>query len=86
MGICCGRAGATPTPRCAYYTFILNPEVYYNATKLGAFTICADEVDKRCSSQWDLLQTLSHTCDHSSYLGLNPSDCGAARPRCEEPH
>jgi hypothetical protein len=63
----------------------LGNEIYYNATRLGAYRACAAANDTRCSIQWDLLQTLTHTCDHCSYLGLNPCDCGKTAPQCEEP-
>lgn len=61
------------------------PEVYYGATERGHYVICAEPGDKRCSARWNLLQTLTHTCDHCSYLGMNPCDCGEAGPRCSEP-
>ena len=61
-------------------------EVYYNATKLGQYTICKLANDTRCSAQWGLLQTLTHGCDHCSYLGMNPCHCGKTTPDCEEPH
>lgn len=61
------------------------PEVYYNHTQLRDFTLCARANDTRCSYQWDLIQTLTHTCDHCSYLGLNPCDCGSAKPQCMDP-
>ena len=61
------------------------PEIYYKGTRLGDFTACAMANDTRCSIQWDLIQTLTHTCDHCSYLGLNPCDCGSAKPECEDP-
>ena len=62
------------------------PEVYYHATRRGAYAICARANDTACSAQWNLFQTLSHTCDHCSYLGMNPCDCGKSKPACEEPH
>lgn len=62
------------------------PEIYYNATALHAYTFCAEARDRRCSYQWALPQTLTHTCDHCSYLGMNPCTCGATQPRCKEPH
>ena len=61
-------------------------EVYYNATKLGQYTICKLANDTRCSAQWGLLQTLTHGCDHCSYLGMNPCHCGKTTPDCGEPH
>lgn len=61
-------------------------EVYYNATRLGSYTTCTKAHDMRCSAQWNVLQTLGHTCDHCSYLGMNPCDCGRSTPACEEPH
>jgi len=60
-------------------------EAYYNATKLGAFTICSDPTDKRCSYKWNLVETLAHTCDHCSYLGMDPCHCGSRTPQCTEP-
>lgn len=59
-------------------------EVYYNATRLGAHTTCARAGDPHCSAQWSLLETLTHTCDHCSYLGMNPCTCGATSPKCED--
>ena len=61
------------------------PEVYYNRTALGHYVICDDELDMRCSYQWSLVQTLEHTCDHCSYLGLNPCDCNVTEPHCQDP-
>jgi hypothetical protein len=61
------------------------PEVYYNRTALGHYVICDDELDVRCSYQWSLVQTLEHTCDHCSYLGLNPCDCNVTEPHCQDP-
>lgn len=58
-------------------------EIYYNATSLGAYTHCAEAGDKRCSAQWSALQ--GHPCDHCSYLGMNPCDCGSTTPHCVEP-
>ena len=62
-----------------------SPEIYYNRTQLGAWTECADPTDTRCSAQWNLAQTLTHTCDHCSYLGMNPCDCNSTTPECEDP-
>ena len=61
-------------------------EVYYNATRRGAYTLCALANDTRCSARWSVLSCLTHTCDHCSYLGMNPCDCGVSKPHCEEPH
>jgi len=61
-------------------------EVYYHATALGEFTTCALANDTRCSAQWEVFQTISHTCDHCSCLGMNPCHCGATAPDCHEPH
>lgn len=60
------------------------PEVYYNATAIGDYRICRKPRDKLCSYQWNLLDTLAHTCDHCSYLGLNPCTCGASKAQCIE--
>ena len=60
-------------------------EAYYNATRLGAYTICTEPADKHCSAQWNIVQSLFHTCDHCSYLGMNPCDCGSTTPQCTEP-
>jgi len=60
-------------------------EVYYNATALGQFITCRLANDTHCSARWGLLQTLTHTCDHCSYLGMNPCDCGVTKPQCQEP-
>ena len=60
-------------------------EVYYHATKLGAYTACRAANDTRCSAQWSLIDCLTHTCDHCSYLGMNPCDCGKTAPHCHEP-
>ncbi len=50
------------------------PEIYYNSTQLGAWIECADATDKRCSAQWSLAKTLTHTCDHvRGSLRLGPS-------------
>ena len=62
------------------------PEVYYNQTALGEFVVCNELHDRRCSYQWSLPQTLAHTCDHCSYLGMNPCACQASlTPECTEP-
>ena len=60
-------------------------EVYYRATKLGSYATCVLADDKRCSAQWNVLQGLAHICDHCSYLGMSPCQCGATKPQCEEP-
>jgi len=60
-------------------------EVYYNATRLGMHTTCEGATDTRCSYRWTLLECLTHTCDHCSYLGMNPCDCDALQPHCKEP-
>lgn len=60
-------------------------EVYYNATRTGAIAAtCTTPDDKRCSAQWDLFQTITHACDHCSYLGINPCDCNEDKPQCED--
>lgn len=61
------------------------PEVYYNRTGTGAgsHVTCTDVRDKTCSAQWSALQ--GHPCDHCSYLGMNPCDCGKTEPHCVEP-
>jgi len=60
-------------------------EVYYSATRLGAYTTCTRANDTRCSYRWPLLECLAHTCDHCSYLGMNPCDCNVLQPHCKEP-
>eukprot|EP00929_Paragymnodinium_shiwhaense_P037405 TRINITY_DN19937_c0_g1_i1.p1 TRINITY_DN19937_c0_g1~~TRINITY_DN19937_c0_g1_i1.p1 ORF type:complete len:306 (-),score=31.18 TRINITY_DN19937_c0_g1_i1:224-1141(-) len=62
----------------------VGPEAYYNATKLGAYTVCTDPRDKRCSQQYGIIVTATHGCDHCSYLGMNPCSCGATKGECEE--
>ncbi len=59
-------------------------EVYYNHTALCSYVSCTQREDVRCSYQWGLLETLSHTCDHCSYLGMNPCGCGEIKPQCDE--
>jgi len=62
------------------------PEVYYNATELGAYTICHDPLDKRCSTQWPFpFDDPSNGCFHCSYLGMNPCHCGSREPDCRSP-
>ena len=36
-------------------------------------------------TEWNLVQTLTHVCDHCSYLGMNPCTCGETEPQCNEP-
>lgn len=61
-------------------------EVYYNATRRGSYVICSDGEDKRCSGKWTWIDGLKgHTCDHCSYLGMNPCDCKATKPDCIDP-
>lgn len=61
------------------------PEIYYNATAPGAYRACDDAADARCSYGWNLVETLLHTCDHCSYLGMNPCECATRPPNCAEP-
>jgi hypothetical protein len=61
------------------------PEVYYNATRKGSFRVCTSSQDEHCSFQWNIAETLPHTCDHCSYLGMNPCNCGSTTPQCVEP-
>ena len=62
------------------------PEVYYNATARGTYHVCAGSAtDRNCSYQWNLVETLLHTCDHCSYLGMDPCACADLPPQCEEP-
>ena len=61
------------------------PQVYYRATRLGAYSVCASASDPACPA-WRLPQTLNHSCDHCSYLGMDPCDCGATAPHCHEPN
>ena len=60
-------------------------EVYYNATRRGAFRTCDTPNTDKCADQWNWVQTLTHSCDHCSYLGMNPCTCGDTKPECEEP-
>lgn len=59
-----------------------SPEVYYDATRLGAFQVCEAIEQQNCSQQWRPIETASHACEHCSYLGMNPCDCGSTEPRC----
>jgi len=61
------------------------PEVYYHATKLGAYKICSAGEDPSCSDQWSPPQCLLHTCCHCSYLGLNPCDWNDPKGQCMQP-
>lgn len=58
------------------------PEVYYDSTKLGAYTVCSEERSQTCSSQWTVVTTKASGCFHCSYLGLNPCSCGVSQPEC----
>jgi len=58
------------------------PEVYYESTKLGAYTICSESRSTLCSSQWTVKTTSDGGCFHCSYLGLNPCTCGDSEPQC----
>lgn len=58
------------------------PEVYYDSTKLGAYTVCNEERSKSCSSQWSVATVAPEGCYHCSYLGLNPCTCGRSEPEC----
>jgi len=60
-------------------------EIYYSATKLGAYKACTGNEDKTCLHQWSIAVVLQHTCDHCSYLGLQPCTCDTDKPQCEEP-
>eukprot|EP00929_Paragymnodinium_shiwhaense_P124112 TRINITY_DN9904_c0_g1_i1.p1 TRINITY_DN9904_c0_g1~~TRINITY_DN9904_c0_g1_i1.p1 ORF type:complete len:329 (-),score=63.05 TRINITY_DN9904_c0_g1_i1:206-1192(-) len=60
------------------------PEAYYHATKQGAYTVCSEPTDQRCSQQYGLFSTVTHGCDHCSYLGLSPCVCGATKGECNE--
>ena len=60
-------------------------EVYYNATQLQAYKICPLAGDQTCSDKWNLLQAMTHVCDHCSYYGMNPCNCGSTTPDCVEP-
>eukprot|EP00931_Biecheleriopsis_adriatica_P044283 TRINITY_DN25315_c0_g1_i1.p1 TRINITY_DN25315_c0_g1~~TRINITY_DN25315_c0_g1_i1.p1 ORF type:complete len:324 (-),score=50.71 TRINITY_DN25315_c0_g1_i1:66-983(-) len=61
------------------------PEVWYEATRNGSYRICQDGEDDNCSDQLELAHCLLHTCDHCSYLGMNPCDLNQLSPRCVEP-
>mmetsp|Transcript_57822 Transcript_57822/g.163179 ORF Transcript_57822/g.163179 Transcript_57822/m.163179 type:complete len:304 (+) Transcript_57822:120-1031(+) len=61
------------------------PEVYYYATRLSSFRVCAAGEDEQCSGQWSFLECIPHGCFHCSYLGMNPCTPNATEPRCEEP-
>ena len=60
-------------------------EVYYTATRPGAYIVCDEPENKTCSDRWNVIQTLAHTCDHCSYLGMQPCHCGVPTPQCTEP-
>ena len=53
---------------------------------LGNYTRCEDgENTTHCSSQYNFIEDLVlHSCDHCSYLGLNPCGPGVS-PECQEP-
>lgn len=64
------------------------PEVFYNATKMGSYSVCVSGEDASCSDQYTLARCLlhdAHNCDHCSYLGLNPCDQNNPKPHCIEP-
>lgn len=61
------------------------PEVFYNATKLGSYSVCASGEDASCSDQYNVAECLLHTCDHCSYLGMNPCKQNNPKPECVEP-
>jgi hypothetical protein len=58
------------------------PEVYYDSTNLGAYTVCTVERSTECSSQWNVVTTKDGGCFHCSYLGLNPCTCDSSEPEC----
>ncbi|CAK9025796.1 unnamed protein product [Durusdinium trenchii] len=58
------------------------PEVWYNATQLKHWRICSDAEKDQCSGQFPLWRCLFHTCDHCSYLGMNPCNANDAQPAC----
>uniref|UniRef100_A0A7S1F3E4 Fungal lipase-type domain-containing protein n=1 Tax=Noctiluca scintillans TaxID=2966 RepID=A0A7S1F3E4_NOCSC len=60
-------------------------EVWYNRTALGDYVLCEDPTDKHCSYQFNTVVTWTHGCDHCSYLGMNPCDCGSDVPNCQDP-
>jgi hypothetical protein len=61
------------------------PEVFYNATKMGAYRTCQAGEDPSCSDQFSVVECLLHTCCHCSYLGLNPCDGNTSMPQCIQP-
>jgi len=79
-----------PVPHLAPDNFLFlgfdhtSPEVWYNATKMHNYVICEDQYDRRCSYQFDTVVTWFHGCDHCSYLGLSPCDCGSPKGECED--
>mmetsp|Transcript_28810 Transcript_28810/g.63511 ORF Transcript_28810/g.63511 Transcript_28810/m.63511 type:complete len:314 (+) Transcript_28810:66-1007(+) len=74
---------AVPTKWMGYRH--VGPEVYYHATQLGAYKVCDGDEDPTCNDNWNLITVLQHTCDHCSYLGLNPCHCSSVAPDCTEP-
>jgi len=58
------------------------PEVYYDSTKFGAYTVCTESRSTLCSSQWNVETTSAGGCFHCSYLGLNPCTCDDSEPQC----
>ncbi|CAE7032110.1 faeA [Symbiodinium natans] len=56
-------------------------EVWYNTTSLGSPAFCAAGQED-CSGQFSVLRCLFHTCDHCSYLGLNPCKPNDPHPAC----
>jgi len=63
----------------------VGPEVFYNATMKGQYRVCPGGEDPECSSQFNWVSCLAHTCNHCSYLGMNPCDCAASAPECSHP-
>jgi len=71
------------------------PEVYYRSTRLGEYTVCPGGDDRECQHQWCTWLILGYTCngdlgrhgscDHCSYLGVDPCARGAAQFACPAP-
>lgn len=59
----------------------VGPEVWYDTTTQGSPAFCAAGQDS-CSGQYSLFRCLFHTCDHCSYLGLNPCKANDPQPAC----
>ena len=59
------------------------PEVWYSSTAGGSPTFCNKD-GEGCSGQFSLASSLFHSCDHCSYVGLNPCFVNDPHPMCVE--